>query len=186
MCSHSSSERFKNENWASSFSWIMAFCDFQYLDNPFSRDQGYCGEFREDVSFPPPTKPYFNGVNAIQDSHPSVPIRKCIYDHLKQTTVPKADYSGNKEGSKLHELEKENQEVLQSLRSGELVSKSGQVVVNDDDTIESNGEWTSQFEQIKSILIPENCGFYNGDVLTFLESKELEAKFDIVSYCRIE
>lgn len=153
---------------------------FQFLENAFSRDKGYDGKFRELISFPPPTKPYFNGSNEINKSHPSASIRQCIYNNLQQTSVPKADYRGNTETSKLHELEADNQRVLKSICEGTLKSEDGQVKLNADGTIESNGEFTSHFESLDSIFIPSNCGFYNGDVLEFLENKQLASKFDIV------
>ena len=153
---------------------------FQFLDHPFSRDRGYNGRFREIISFPPPIKPYFNGSNEIKQSHPSASIRHCIFNHLQQTSVPEADYRGNTETSKLHELEADNQEVMKSICEGTLKSSDGQVKLNVDGTFESESEFTSHFETLENTLIPSNCGFYNGDVLEFLETKQLTAKFDIV------
>ena len=158
----------------------MAPFYFQFLDNPFSRDKGYDGQFREMVSFPPPIKPYFNGSNEINQFHPSASIRQCIFNHLRQTSVPKADYRGNTETSKLHELETDNQGVMNLICDGALKSEYGSLKLNADRTIESADEFTSRFETLESILIPDNCGFYNGDVLDFLETKQLASKFDIV------
>ena len=153
---------------------------FQFLDHPFSRDRGYNGQFREMISFPPPIKPYFNGSNEIKQSHPSASIRQCIFNHLQQTSVPEADYRGNTETSKLHELEADNQKVMKSICEGTLKLNDGQMKLNADGTIESSSEFTSHFEALEDILIPRNCGFYNGDVLEFLETKQLASKFDIV------
>ena len=63
---------------------------------------------------------------------------------------------------------------------GALKSEYGSLKLNADRTIESADEFTSRFETLESILIPDNCGFYNGDVLDFLETKQLASKFDIV------
>ena len=154
---------------------------FQFLKHPFPKTLWKDAEGNEDVICPPPQKPYLNGTDDIPPQHPSFAIRKLIKDHLPKDIHQEGSFPGNKNVSLLHKC-KEKIADLQNTLSKQLVQH---ICLLTPSAFQSTPDFYSESKTIpvkdKTITLPADSGYYNGDVFEFLKGS-YPCGFDIVAF----